>query len=258
MSAFNHSLGQIFHIDDADIYCEIIGNQDAPPLLMLHGGLGNIEDFNDIVPDLSQTYKIIGIDSRGQGKSTLGSAQLTYERIEKDILAVLEKLHISTVNIFGFSDGGIVAYRLAAAHQMKVEKLVTVGGEWRLKDDDPTIPIYKKITAQSWREKFPDTYKTYQKQNPEPDFEKLVTSVVGMWLDQTITGYPAESVKNISCPLLIIRGDEDHLVSLQSLVELRGLVKDAKLMNVAFAGHVAFADRKEVVMATIKEFMLSK
>jgi pimeloyl-ACP methyl ester carboxylesterase len=258
MQKFNHESGQIFEIDGAKIYCEIVGKQEGPPLLMLHGGIGNIEDFNEIIPSLAKNFKVIGIDSRGQGKSTIGSSKLTYERIEKDILLVLQKLNIDKLSIIGFSDGGIVAYRLAASGAINIEKLITIGSEWQLRDDDPVIPIFKKITANSWREKFPETYDLYQQQNPEPDFDKLVTAIVTMWLDRSETGYPADSVKNISSPLLIIRGDEDHLVTLQSLVDLRGMVTDAKFLNLPFASHVTFADQKDIVMGTIRQFLLKE
>ncbi|RYY74893.1 MAG: alpha/beta hydrolase [Gammaproteobacteria bacterium] len=255
MYNFDHISGQTFQIDDAKIYCEIIGNLDAPPLLMLHGGLGNIEDFNDIVPDLARDFKVIGIDSRGQGKSTLGTQKLTYERIEKDVAGVLKKLSIRSLNILGFSDGGIAAYRLAATNQLQINRLVTIGSKWQLKNDDPNISIFKKITAKSWREKFPETYDAYMRQNPNPDFDRLVPAIVNMWLDQTETGYPGGKVENISCPLLLIRGDDDHLVALQSIVDLRGIVKNAKFMNVAFAGHVAFEEQKNIVVSTIKQFI---
>lgn len=258
MCSFNHNSGQIFDIDDARIYCEIIGNAEAPPLLMLHGGLGNIEDFNAIAPALAADFKIIGIDSRGHGKSTLGTNKLTYERLEKDILCVMEKLNIKTVSILGFSDGGIVAYRLATNRSVTIDKLITLGSEWQLKNDDPVIPVFKKVTAQGWREKFPQTFDSYQQLNPEPDFERLVNAAVGMWLDQSATGYPANTVKNITTPLLLIRGDDDHLVSLKNLVELRDQVNGAKFMNIAFAGHMVFVEQKEIVLAVTKQFLLEK
>ena len=42
---FNHKTGRTVEIDGAAIYYEIIGNDDAPPLLLLHGGMGSIEDL---------------------------------------------------------------------------------------------------------------------------------------------------------------------------------------------------------------------
>ncbi|RZA04002.1 MAG: alpha/beta hydrolase, partial [Moraxellaceae bacterium] len=113
MSRFDHKTGQLFEIDGAQIYCEITGNLAGPPLLFLHGGMGTVEDLNIFVQHLADDFKIIGIDSRGQGKSTLGDCVLTYERMQQDVIAVLEQLNISQLSILGFSDGGIIAYRIA-------------------------------------------------------------------------------------------------------------------------------------------------
>jgi pimeloyl-ACP methyl ester carboxylesterase len=173
MKIFDHNSGQYLQVDGAKIYYETSGKQDSPALLFLHGGFGNIEDFNTILPDLDKEFQIIGIDSRGQGKSTLGSKELTYEQIQKDVEHVLEHLNIDRFSIIGFSDGGIMAYRLAALTSMKIEKLVTIGARWHLKNIESTREIFLKVTGESWRKKFPATYDAYQKLNPEPDFNIL-------------------------------------------------------------------------------------
>ena len=102
MRNFDHNLGQYLQIDGTSIYYEVVGNEDSPALLVLHGGFGTLEDFNSILPDLDKEFKVIGIDSRGQGKSTLGSQALTYEKIQKDVERVLEHLNIDKLSIIGF------------------------------------------------------------------------------------------------------------------------------------------------------------
>lgn len=255
MKNFDHNSGQYLQVDGAKIYYETSGKEDNPTLLFLHGGFGNIEDFNTIVPDLDKEFQIIGIDSRGQGKSTLGSKELTYEQIQKDIEHVLEHLNIDRLTIIGFSDGGIVAHRLAALTSLKIEKLVTIGSRWHLKSTESTKEIFSKITGESWKKKFPATYDAYQKLNSEPNFDLLAQSIVKMWLDPNSSGYPNEAVKNIFCPLLIVRGDDDHLVSKSAVVELSELVKNSRLLNIPFAGHAAFEDQKEIFMISLNKFL---
>jgi pimeloyl-ACP methyl ester carboxylesterase len=75
-NAFHHATGHLVACGDAQIYVEEIGNSELPVLLMLHGGFGNIEDFNKIAPALSNRFRLIGIDSRGHGKSSLGTSTL--------------------------------------------------------------------------------------------------------------------------------------------------------------------------------------
>jgi pimeloyl-ACP methyl ester carboxylesterase len=72
-----------------------------------------MEDFDGFLPELIRKFQLIGIDSRGQGKSTPGSTSLTYEQIQKDVPRMPAHLQIDNLSIIGFSDGGITAYRLA-------------------------------------------------------------------------------------------------------------------------------------------------
>lgn len=81
---FDHHSGKYISVEGARIYVETIGNSNNPVLLVLHGGFGNIEDFNSIIPGLEKDFRVIGIDSRGQGKSTLGTKVLTYELTLRD------------------------------------------------------------------------------------------------------------------------------------------------------------------------------
>lgn len=226
MTVFSHQDGQHLLIDGARIYYEQQGNHNGSALVFLHGGLGDIETFNTLTPHLGKTYRLIGIDSRGQEKSTMGALPLTYRRIQQDVEAVIRHLSLDDVSVIGHSDGGIAALRLAARSSL-ISKLVTIGAHWALKADDPTREMYAGITAADWREMFPSEVVRYQSINPEPDFERLVEAVRGLWLDNGADGYPNESVRDIRASLLVVRGDEDQLVSRTNTVELLDRVHDA-------------------------------
>lgn len=241
-------------MDGAEIYYEEKGHRDRPALVFLHGGIGTIEDFNPILSRLKGGFRLIGIDSRGHGRSTLGSLPLTYERLQKDVEAVIKHLRLSELSVVGFSDGGIVGYRLAAQMGVRLRKLATISAAFELKEDAPVREIFAKVTGESWRKKFPETYSVYQKLNPQPDFDGFVAASVKMWLDSSPGGYPAASVERIRSPLLLIRGDEDHLVPLETMVALTQRVKGIRFSNVAFASHVAFVDQPDVVVSALNRF----
>lgn len=255
MNKFDHQKGQHFSIGEVKIYYEEIGNPDKPVLVFLHGGLGNMEDFNSVVPFLADNFRIIGIDSRGQGKSSLGADNLTYERIQLDIEALLHSLNINDITIIGFSDGGTIAYRMAIESSIKVKKLVTIGATWNIKDSLSTEEIFLNITADRWKEKFPESFNSYQRLNPEPDFEKLIKSMIALWLDRRATGFPNENVSKINCPTLIVRGDQDHLFSRESVCEVADLIDHSALLNIPFAGHVAHEDQLELFFNALQQFL---
>lgn len=258
MNTFNHAAVNEHVIDDAVIYYEITGNKDSPVMLLLHGGFGSMEDFNPILPLLLSTYCVIGVDSRGHGQSTLGSKKLSYGLLQKDIESLLLHLDIKQLSIIGFSDGGIVAYRLAAFSTLKIDKLITIGSTWHINDALQTKDLFLRITPQSWENKFPETVALYKRLNAEADFNRFFPAVVAMWLDDDNTGYPNEQIAQASCALLIVRGDNDHLTTRKSVAKLADLVKGASLLNIAFAGHVAYTDQYEIFKIALKQFLSKK
>lgn len=253
MKSFNHHSGQYLSIDNAKIYYETAGNENKPALLFLHGGFGNIEDFNKIISLLKNDYRIIGIDSRGQGKSTLGNVKLSYEIIQKDIEAICNYLKIETLNIIGISDGGTVAYRLACFSKLKILKLITIGSRWHSSNVADTKDVLQKVTVNFWKEKHAETVEIYEKLNPSPDFEKLTPLIVNMWLNEA--SYPNEKLKNIKCDTLIIHGDKDNLIKRKFVFELADLIPNSNLLNIPFANHVVYTEQPEILMHSINEFL---
>lgn len=255
MAIFNHQDGQYLEIDGAQIYVETKGLESGPPLVFLHGGLGSIADFEQLLPLLQDRFRLIGMDSRGQGRSTMGNAPLTYERMAQDVRAVLRHLNPGPATLIGHSDGGIIALRLAVAHAPEVSGIVTIGAHWQLAQNDPTRALLARVTPESWRHMFPDSHAQYNAHNPEPDFERITRDVVHLWLDAGADGYPGETVREITCPLLIIRGDEDRLVSRENTFELAERVPGAQLLNLPFAGHSVQDDQPAQLAWALQNFL---
>ncbi|MEP7324023.1 MAG: alpha/beta hydrolase, partial [Saprospiraceae bacterium] len=248
MNKFDHISGTQFLTGDAKIYYEKTGSLDKPILLLLHGGFGNIEDFNTILPQIKNDFYVIGVDSRGHGKSTLGERDLSYELIQNDIEQLLNHLGIHKLSIIGFSDGGIVAYRLASYSDLKINKLITIGSRWHHKNILETKEILSSVTAEKWRLRFPEMVNSYERNNPEPNFDRLSTQLVQMWLNEK--SYPDEDVKNIKASTLIVRGDKDHLVKRKFVFDIAELIENSSLSNIAFAGHAVHMEDPEVLLLT--------
>ena len=226
---FNHITGKYLEIDGANIYYEEVKNEGKPTLLLLHGGFGHIEDLNSIVQMFTNDYHIIGIDSRGQGKSTLGTGKLSYKRLQLDVETVVNHLRLKNIDIIGYSDGGVIAYRLAAANRISIRKIVTIGGTWSLSDAELMEKLMADTTPEDCRNDFKRSFDFHQQHNPQPDFDKLAKCLIEMWTDKTEDGYPHASVENISVPLLIIRGNDDYMFPLESAVELTTKVKNSAM-----------------------------
>ncbi|MDN2700359.1 alpha/beta hydrolase [Janthinobacterium sp. SUN073] len=255
MATFTHSSGQYLSVDDAEIYFEIIGNPKGSPLLLLHGGLGNLTDFNGIAAQLASEFRLIGVDFRGHGKSTLGKSRLTYQRYQADVEAILAYLNIDCFSILGFSDGGITALRMAAETPARIKGLVAVAAQSQMEADDPILPMLSGVTADFWETKFPDAVSYYRENNPEPDFDALIKSVVSLWTNTKHSAYPGNLIKQITAKTLLVRGDEDHLCSLKCIAELRDQIEGSAFLNIPYAGHEAYKDSPVLFMKVVHDFL---
>lgn len=256
MQGFNHKSGAHLNIDDAKIYYEIIGNKNAPTLLFLHGGLGNIEVFNDLISQLPNEFKMIGIDSRGHGKSTLGSQSLTYELLQNEVETIIKHLNIEDITIIGFSNGGTIAYRLAALSNLKIKKIITIGSPWNTKHVERITDSFSKLTCDIWKQHCQDDFEHYQKLNPEPNINRMFKLAIDMALDTSSKGRPNACVKNIKCPLFITRGENDPIVSYQDIQDLAETVKKGTVCNISSAGHEALKDQPKLLAERIKSFLI--
>lgn len=243
------------NIDSAEIYYELSGNIDGKAILLLHGGLCAIDDLDAVREHIPSDYLVVSVDFRGHGKSTIGEASLNYAQYQKDVEGVLNHLGLTRYSIFGFSDGGTVGYRLAAENPEQVERLITLGSQWRLESGDPSIEMLEGLTPEFWEHRFPEGVERYNTSNPKPDFSGLVEAVKKVWVDTSITGYPKQSVDAIGCPVLIMRGNNDLSFSLDEAMQLIKRIPYSNFGNIPFTGHASYEESPELVGAMIGQFL---
>jgi len=216
---FNHKTGNYLEVAGANIYYEVAENIGKPTLLFLHGGMGNIADYNPIVSFFADDYQIVGIDSRGHGRSTLGTEKLTYKRLQSDVEAIINHLQLNDVNIIGFSDGGVIAYRLALSDKVSIRKIVTIGATCNQSCPDNNEKFFAGVTHEDYITGFKDNFDLYEQLNPQPDSDKFIKCIEGMWFDKSENGYPNIDTSTINIPTLIVRGNDD-MDALEDYVEM--------------------------------------
>lgn len=122
----NNSVGKFLKGNNADLYYEVYG--EGEPIVLLHGNSGSIKDFYQQIPVLSKNYKVIALDTRGQGKSTDTSKNdLTYSVFADDLKRLIDELGLKKINIVGWSDGGNTGLEFVLKYPENVNKLVTIG-----------------------------------------------------------------------------------------------------------------------------------
>jgi proline iminopeptidase len=102
-----------------ELYHSAYGPEDAPRLLVLHGGPGASHDY--LLPqmlDLARDYRLIFYDQRGGGRSrSEDRARVTWQTHVEDLAALVRELSLEPLTLVGYSWGGLLAllYSIAAA-----------------------------------------------------------------------------------------------------------------------------------------------
>jgi pimeloyl-ACP methyl ester carboxylesterase len=109
------------------IYYETAGQ--GPAVLFIHPpGMGHIT-FRRQKEELSRSFKVIAMDLRGNGRSSLyNSRPLTMETIAEDIISVLDHARIKQAYICGYSNGGSMVLEAAINYPDRLKGVILLGG----------------------------------------------------------------------------------------------------------------------------------
>ncbi|MFG1807546.1 alpha/beta fold hydrolase [Streptomyces sp. NPDC049040] len=101
-----------------------VGLAEGLPLVLLHHVTAMLDDWDPAVVDgLAAERRVILVDLRGVGRSG-GTTPDTFEAMAADTVAFLDALGLDTVDLLGYSLGGIVAQVVAQQHPERVRRII--------------------------------------------------------------------------------------------------------------------------------------
>lgn len=103
-------------LDNCCLYYEVIGDGSGsgkPVITFINGTLQTTVYWKQICKILSDRFRLLIYDCRGQGESELGDIPLTLDLHAEDLKTLLGELNIHKTNIVGISHGARVALSLA-------------------------------------------------------------------------------------------------------------------------------------------------
>jgi pimeloyl-ACP methyl ester carboxylesterase len=211
----NKEAGNHITIDGAKLYYEVYGQGE--PLVLIHGNGGDIAFMKPQIEYFAKKYKVIVMDCRGRGKSELGKDSLTYMQMTKDIVGILDYLHLDSAYVIGRSDGAILTLLLAIYYPQKVKKAVAFAANLT-PDTTALYPLaYQGILgdrkhADSMIAKNDNTknWKVIQQRTRLMEFQPNIT---------------AADLNKIKCPVLVISTDRDLVQEEHTLFIYRNILK---------------------------------
>jgi pimeloyl-ACP methyl ester carboxylesterase len=115
-------------------YLEFSGNN--PTIILMHGLTANAHAFDGLIAaGLSPQYNILSIDLRGRGLSDQPATGYTIAEHAKDIIGLLDHLHIKKAVIGGHSFGALISFYLAAHYPERIEKMILLDAAARLHEN---------------------------------------------------------------------------------------------------------------------------
>jgi 2-succinyl-6-hydroxy-2,4-cyclohexadiene-1-carboxylate synthase len=115
----------------------LTGKNDRPPILFLHGFMGDRRDFAPVTSYLVDHYRCLAIDLPGHGKTrVMKEAEYGMALTARAIVGVLDQLHISKCFLVGYSMGGRLALYLAVHFPERFIKTVLESASPGLKTEE--------------------------------------------------------------------------------------------------------------------------
>jgi len=103
------------------------GRKGAIPVVFLQHFRGNLDNWDPaLVDDVATGREVILVDNSGVGSST-GSAPHSVKGLARDVLAFIDALGLTEIDLFGFSLGGFVAQEIVLLRPRLVRRLILAG-----------------------------------------------------------------------------------------------------------------------------------
>jgi len=246
----NH--GKYITIKGAKVYYEEYGK--GTPLLLLHGGFGSIKDFKQVIGPLSKKYRVLALDSPGQGRSEQIAA-ISYQIYADYYAAFIDQMKLDSVYVLGWSDGGNSAYILAHDRPDKVKKVVVSGAN----SDTDGYPDGAVAEMQSWK---PETISAELKQYWLDSFLKLspnkstwqksFVQLRDMWVTKAVIS--DDHLSKIKSKFLVVYGDKD-VTKLEHGLHIYRTIPGAQLAILPKTTHHVFSEKPALISQLIVEFL---
>ncbi len=224
-------------------YAEFGGGQ---PVLLLHGGLANSNYWGNLVPFLVERhFLVIVADSRGHGRSTRSAEPYSYDLMASDVVALLDYLKISKVDLVGWSDGGIIGIDLAIHHPERLKRLFAFGANTDpsgLTSNFDKTSVFGGFIKRSGLE--------YAQLSETPDqYAAFVKQISQMWATQP--HFTDEQLRSIRTPTTIADGQYDEAIKLSHDRYMARTIPHAKLVILPDVSHFAMLQNPAVLNAAV-------
>lgn len=235
----------------------------GPPLLLVRPLGGSMRSWGRFADDLAERTQVIMFDSRGTGGSSSAPWRMTTRNMARDARSLLDGLGIERAHVYGISLGGMVASWLAIDAPERVGQLVLASTlprgsmvrliPWRravelarcmVKGPGETAAcMAEQILSPQFRAAYPDEVRRIREAaRYSPASHGALISL----LLAAATHDVVAVLQKITATVLVLIGEYDPLLTLESQKRLLHQLKDASYDLLLGAGHDVSAEAPRV------------
>lgn len=270
----------------ARIYYEVYENEGPTVFLGQSWQTTHSRHWKMQIPYLSRHFRVVTFDPIGNGKSDRSEVKERYKTKEvmADAIAVLDASGTDTCVAVGLSMGGGLVTYLAALHPERFDGLIVIAAShpWNVYLGKRTAlgetmsesldkpEGWDKDEPAYWLVDWPDYVRFFFDQcasDPHStklfdDLEGWALETTGQIINYTQTNEPSfeldeleRMIRAIDIPVLLVHGDDDHILHHDSSVILQKMIPGSELVTIQGAGHIPIARYPVKVNHLIKEFV---
>jgi pimeloyl-ACP methyl ester carboxylesterase len=201
--------GNYAEVNGIRLYYEVHGAGE--PLVLLHGGLGAVEMFGEVLPLLAEGRQVVAVDLQAHGRTADIDRPLGYEAMADDVAALIEHLGFERADVMGYSLGGGAALQTVIRHPAAVRKLVVVSTPFKRDGWYPEVLAGMGQMGPEAAEPMKATpmYALYSSVAPRPDHWPVLLTKLGALLSKDYDW--SGDVAAMGMPTLIVVGDADSV-----------------------------------------------
>ena len=261
--------------------CEI---GEGPPLVFVHGHSGSWENWLENIPQFAQSRRVVAMDLPGFGHSQMPAQDISIEAYARSVAELLDKLDIESAPVVGNSMGGFVAAQMCIDHPERVSGVVLVSAAGlSTKYMGLSSEFFRRKSVQAFA-RATNAFAAVPEARAQtlvrrPRLRRAVLQMVvkhperlpaAMCIELIRgSGRPAapdatdaimsydfrDKVSEISCPALVVWGEDDRVVPVEAADEYERAIPHAKKVILADTGHVAMLERPAAFNSLLDDFL---
>jgi pimeloyl-ACP methyl ester carboxylesterase len=272
-AAYLRAPDDLVEIAGVQLHLRDVGPREGPAIVLLHGIGSSLHTFDAWAERLAINHRVIRYDLPGAGLSGPDPQEdYSDDRSVALLLAVLDHLGVARATLAGNSIGGRLAWRFAAAHPDRVERLVLIAPDGFASpgfdyDKPPAVPFVleaMRLFLPKWALR-PSIVAAYA--NPAALTDAVLERYHALLLApgnrkamldrmrQTVLVPPEPYLRDIEVPVLLLWGEKDAMIPVGNTQDYLAALPDARLVVLPDVGHVPQEEAPEASLAPVLDFL---